>query len=173
MSLATRYVIRDVQTYERAAVRDLTLAAYEQYATLLTPTHWQGLRGAIVAALDATGPVERIVAAQGNELIGSVMLCPPAEATGDRALGRMIWPELRLLAVAPQARGRGVGQALVAECLRRAAHTGAEALGLYTSDDLVAAVRLYERMGFVRVPHYDFRAGGGELVKAYQHDLRG
>jgi hypothetical protein len=31
-----------------------------------------------------------------------------------------------------------------------------------------AAIRLYERMGFVRVPEQDFQPAGAELVKAYQ-----
>jgi ribosomal protein S18 acetylase RimI-like enzyme len=41
------------------------------------------------------------------------------------------------------------------------------ALGLHTSESMQVAMRLYERMGFVRAPEYDFSPGGGELVKAY------
>jgi hypothetical protein len=33
-------------------------------------------------------------------------------------------------------------------------------------------MRLYARLGFTRVPEYDFRPpGGGELVQAYKRDL--
>jgi GNAT superfamily N-acetyltransferase len=164
-------VVRDAREAEHDAMRELTLAAYQQYAAALTPEHWRELRAAVVAALDANGPVERIVALREGQLLGSVLLCPPARDAGGRALGRMIWPELRLLAVATEARGQGVGQALAEECLRRASLAGAEALGLYTSDVFEAAVRLYTRLGFERVPAYDFRAGDGELVKAYRRAL--
>jgi hypothetical protein len=30
---------------------------------------------------------------------------------------------------------------------------------------------MYQRMGFVRVPEYDFQPSGAELVKAYRRSL--
>jgi ribosomal protein S18 acetylase RimI-like enzyme len=81
------------------------------------------------------------------------------------------WPELRLLAVAPMARGAGVGQALVDECVRRARASGHSELGLHTSESLRAAVRMYERMGFERAPEHDLRPEGAELVMAYRLPL--
>ncbi|HYO55642.1 GNAT family N-acetyltransferase [Archangium sp.] len=156
--------IRDARVDERAAIRDLTLAAYDQYASVTTPPSWAGLRQALLTAIDAEGRIERIVAARGGELIGSVMLFPPA---GDTPGGRMVWPELRLLAVAPAARGQGIGKVLVSECIRRARLSGTPVLGLYTSDMMQAAMRMYEEMGFERVPEYDFRPAA-ELVKAYR-----
>jgi GNAT superfamily N-acetyltransferase len=77
------------------------------------------------------------------------------------------WPELRLLAVAPSARGQGIGAALVVECVRRAERAGACALGLHTSASMRAAICIYERMGFERVPEYDFGTKGSELVMAH------
>jgi ribosomal protein S18 acetylase RimI-like enzyme len=95
------------------------------------------------------------------------MLYPPAVAAYGALTGRAPWPELRLLAVAPEARGLGVGRALVDECARRARRLGADALGLHTSRSMRAAVRLYERLGFVREPGHDFQPPGAELVTAY------
>jgi ribosomal protein S18 acetylase RimI-like enzyme len=127
-----------------------------------------GLREAVLAGLEAEGAAERIVAEQEGALIGSVMLYPPAaDAYGDGRAGAR-WPELRLLAVAPAARGRGVGTALVRECVRRAESMGASALGLHTSESLRAAIRMYERMGFVRDPEQDFQPEGAELVMGYR-----
>jgi ribosomal protein S18 acetylase RimI-like enzyme len=40
-------------------------------------------------------------------------------------------------------------------------------LGLHTSRSMRAAVRLYERMGFVRDPEHDFHPPGAELVEGY------
>jgi ribosomal protein S18 acetylase RimI-like enzyme len=76
-----------------------------------------------------------------------------------------------MLAVAKSARGQGVGKALVNECIRRAKAHGAKALGLHTSDSLRVAIKMYESMGFVRDPKYDFQPDGAELVMAFRLDL--
>ncbi len=155
-----------------AAIRALTLAAYAEYADVMTPTAWQGLRGAVTSALDDhDSPAERIVALRGTALLGSVMLFPPSVAAYDAAAGEANWPELRLLAVDHAARGQGIGKLLVRECVRRARAAGATDLGLHTSDSLWVAVRMYEQMGFLRAPAYDFQPDGAELVKAYRLPL--
>ena len=48
------------------------------------------------------------------------------------------------------ARGRGVGEALVRECIELARRRGASIVELQTARVRVAANRLYERMGFER-----------------------
>ena len=180
MNTTSRFTIRDARAEDRASIRDLTLAAYAEYATIMTPTAWAGLRQAVLAALEAEGAEERIVAEQdgappyiGIPLLGSVMLYPPAANAYGAAVAEAGWPELRLLAVAAAARGQGVGTALVEECIRRARRAGASALGLHTSESLQAAIRMYERMGFVRAPAGDFRPSGAELVMAYRLALDG
>jgi GNAT superfamily N-acetyltransferase len=173
MNTTSRFSIRDARADERAVIQELTLAAYAEFATIMAPTAWAALRQALQAGLEAEGTVERIVADQDGALIGSVLLySPAANAYGDAVAGAG-WPELRLLAVAPAARGQGVGMALVEECMRRAQHAGANALGLHTSESLQPAIRMYERMGFVRAPEGDFRPSGAELVMAYRLMLGG
>jgi ribosomal protein S18 acetylase RimI-like enzyme len=168
-----RFFIRDARADEREAIRALTLAAYAEFATIMTPTAWAGLHQAILSGMEAEGAVERIVAEQHGALLGSVMLYSPAASAYGDAVAGTDWPELRLLAVAAAARGQGVGTALVEECVRRARQAGASALGLHTSESLRAAIRMYERMGFVRAPEGDFQPSGAELVMAYRLPLSG
>lgn len=163
--------IRDARPEDRDAIRALTLQAYEQYASLMEPEAWAGLSGAIRTGLEAEG-AERIVAERAGRLLGCVALFPPAADAYPGETGPASWPELRLLAVASEARGAGVGQALVEECARRARRMGASELGLHTSRSMAAAMRMYRRMGFVRAPGHDFRPPGGELVEAYRLPLR-
>ena len=165
--------IRDAHADEHAAIRALTLAAYAEYAPIMTPTAWAALQQAVLAGLDAEGAVERIVAEQNGALLGSVMLYSPTANAYGTAVAQAGWPELRLLAVAPAARGQGVGRALVEECMRRARRAGASALGLHTSESLRAAIHMYEGMGFVRAPEGDFQPSGAELVMAYRLMLDG
>ncbi len=63
--------------------------------------------------------------------------------------------EFRLLGVAALARGSGAGQALVQACVDRAQAADASALVLWTQPRMLAAHRLYERMGFNRAPDRD------------------
>ena len=57
------------------------------------------------------------------------------------------------------------------ECVRRARHAGALAVGLHTMDVMGTAVRLYARMGFEHVPTLDFNPVPGVVVKGYRLDL--
>ena len=46
------------------------------------------------------------------------------------------------------ARGRGIGEALVRECLRLAAEQGVRRIELHSGNHRQAAIRLYQRVGF-------------------------
>lgn len=166
--------VRDARPAERDAVRALTLRAYAEYGAVMAPDAWAGLDQAVRAALDAgAAPAACIVAEHGAALVGSVFLYPAASDAYAGLAEPPRWPELRLLAVAPEARGLGAGEALVRECARRARAAGAESLGLHTSTSMAAARRLYARLGFVRAPEHDFHPEGAELVEGYRLPLDG
>ena len=164
-------VVRDARPGERDLVRALTLEAYAEFGGVMAPDAWALLERAVREALDSAWEAEWIAAERGGRLAGSVLLFP---ARADAYAGyaeRPGWPELRLLAVARWARGAGVGEALVRECVRRARRLGAAELGLHTSRSMRAAVRMYRRLGFVRAPERDFRPAGAELVEGYRLPL--
>lgn len=170
MSTIAALHIRDVRPDERAATRALTLAAYAELAEVMAPSAWEGLRQAILSALESSDAV-RLLAEQDGQILGSVMLFPPSDGAYDGAIEQIAWPEMRALAVAPGTRNQGVGRALVLACMRRARQIGARQMGLHTSRSLRAAVHLYTSLGFVRAPAYDFQPPGAELVEAYVRDL--
>jgi GNAT superfamily N-acetyltransferase len=162
--------IRDGRLDDRPAVEAVTLAAYEQYAAVLPPPLWSAYRQNIVATLAAAAPATLIVAAAAGAVMGSVLLQPAGSvlaAPGARET-RLAAPEVRLLAVGPAGRGRGLGRRLMEECVRRSRAAGAPALTLHTTDMMRVALGLYERMGFARAVELDLAPTPGVVVKGYR-----
>jgi GNAT superfamily N-acetyltransferase len=62
---------------------------------------------------------------------------------------------IRMLAVAPEAQGRGVGEALTRACIDRAVAAGRGQVMLHSTDWMTTAHRIYERLGFQRDPSFD------------------
>ena len=76
-----------------------------------------------------------------------------------------------MLGVAPDARGRGVGRALVEACVERARVAGRSAVAITTEAAWTDARRLYERHGFRRDPERDFEPVPGVFLVAYVLEL--
>ena len=163
--------IRDARREDRDDARTVTLFAFQQYAAVMPPPRWEGYRENILATMTDVAPAQHIVAEKEGVILGSVLLYPPGTAFSTPDEGPLACPEVRLLAVAPEARGQGIGTALMKECLRRARRLGAACLTLHTTDMMQVAMRMYERMGFIRVPELDFHPDPSIIVKAYRLDL--
>jgi predicted N-acetyltransferase YhbS len=109
------------------------------------------------------------VAVEDERVLGSVTFSPVGSAY--REIGRDGEGEFRMLAVSPDARGRGVGQALVELCMRRSRELGYAGMRLSSMDRMTAAHRVYERLGFTRVPEDDWSPVPGVLLLAYAATL--
>ena len=108
------------------------------------------------------------VATVDGAVVGSVTLAPPGTpyvntAGPDEA-------EVRMLAVAPAARGRGIGDALMAACEGWARAEGLAGVVLSTEASMHAAHRLYRRRGYRRAPERDWTYDGA-LYLVYRVDL--
>jgi ribosomal protein S18 acetylase RimI-like enzyme len=77
----------------------------------------------------------------------------------------------RMLVVDLDVQGQGVGRLLVTECLERARAAGKRRMVLSTDPLMTAAHRLYERLGFTRLPERDWSPVPGVDLLVYAIDL--
>src|SRR3972149_4167357 len=133
MGNSAALVIRDARPGEFAEVATLNVEAYRE--------------------LPRAEDGNVIVAEHNGTLVGAVIYRPP----GRRNPGRFAreWAVIELLAVRPSHRRQGIGWLLTQECIRLARRDGAHTVGLYTSEAMAAARRLYESMGFNREAEFE------------------
>ncbi|HSE07156.1 MAG TPA: GNAT family N-acetyltransferase [Nocardioidaceae bacterium] len=161
-------VIGPAHEQELAAVGELTLEAYAADG-FVTPEadYAQDLLDAATRAHEAELYVARD---EGGTLLGTVTYCP--EGSSYRELAGAGEGEFRMLAVAPNARGRGVAEALVSLCLERSVELGYSAVVLSSMSLQEQAHRLYTRLGFRRTPELDWKPIPSVELQAFRLDLR-
>lgn len=153
--------LRRARAGEHAAVGDITVAAYEPFTLGPDDPYVARLRDAASRDRDA----ELWVAVEDGELLGSVSYCPPGSPW--RELAAEHEGEFRMLSVAPQAQGRGVGTALVRLCEERARAHGGTAMVLSSLREMGAAHVVYGRLGYVRLPERDWEPVPGVHLLAF------
>jgi ribosomal protein S18 acetylase RimI-like enzyme len=142
--------IREAHPDEYQRVGELTVDAYR----LLEIDHlWGGYDEGILDTATRAKGADILVAVVDGQLVGATTYV--ADSTSEWSE----WTEpgeaqFRLLAVDAAARGQGVGEALVRECMRRAT-ADRQTLLLHTTPWMPVARRMYERLGFVRRPDRD------------------
>ena len=103
-----------------------------------------------------------LVAEADGELVGTVTLAPPGTPYAETAGPGEI--EVRMLAVAPAARRRGIAAALMDAAHTHAREQGMERIVLCSEASYTTVHRFYERLGYVRQPERDWSPGGVQLL---------
>ncbi|MER6436266.1 GNAT family N-acetyltransferase [Streptomyces sp. NPDC001185] len=147
-------IIRPARPEEYPGVGEITVRAYLGDG-LLDYGENDPYLGALRDVVRRAAAAEVLVAVEDGRLLGAVTFVPRGGPLAD--IARPGEAEIRMLAVAREARGRGAGTALVGACVDRARATGGCArVVLSTQRTMHAAHRLYERLGFTRTPERDW-----------------
>ncbi|MFD3703872.1 GNAT family N-acetyltransferase [Nocardia sp. NPDC058658] len=113
----------------------------------------------LAAVAHRAAEAEVLVAVHEGQVVGSLTVAEPGTTYAEIARPGEL--EFRMLAVSKQARGLGVGTALVRAVVDQAKSGGYEAVALTTMFSMVDAHRIYERLGFVGVPERDWATHDG------------
>ncbi|MDX8055972.1 GNAT family N-acetyltransferase [Lentzea sp. BCCO 10_0798] len=158
-------IIRPATEADLPAVGSVTLEAYvadgvvdahDSYATVLSDAESRFRDAELLVAQDEAGTV-----------LGSVTVVRPGTPYAE--ISRPGELEFRMLAVSAAARGRGVGEALVRAVFDKARAAGVTHVVLSSSEKMLAAHRLYERLGFTRLPERDWTPVPGVNLVAYAY----
>jgi len=163
--------IRNAEPHEYDDVARVILAAYQEFEDSIPPDAWAQYSANMQDVRSRLVESELLIAVEGDEIAGSATFYH-TYMTRVNSEWPQAWTGVRLIGVTPESRGRGVGKALVEECIRRSREQDAEAIALHTTPLMTLAQGMYERMGFERIPQYDFRPRDEFVVMAYKLSLR-
>lgn len=169
--MITQITIEEMKEEEKEAVRHLLMKSYSEYKdSFYHPTAWKEYSAAIQSSIDNPHIEKILVAKIDQQILGTLQLFESSEKAYQRPELQIVTPIIRLLAVDPEARGRGVAQELLKTGVLYARSKGASKLYLHSGDVMQKAIRLYEWLGFKRDPTKEF-INNGHLVKCYRLDF--
>lgn len=159
-------LIRRAEPPDLEALGEITVAAYADFTRGTSDGYVAKLRDAAARAEQA-----ELWVAVGDDgaLLGSVTSCPDGSPWREVAADGE--GEFRMLAVAPAARGLGVGRALVEHVEAGWRALGARGMALSSLPEMAAAHRLYARLGYRRDPARDWAPAPDVKLIAFGKDL--
>jgi len=161
--------IRRARPEDIPAVGEVTVAAYADFTAGEADSYVQRLRDA--ATRDREAELWVATPDDSDAILGTVTITPPGSPW--REIARDGEGEFRMLAVTPEARGQGIGSALVGLVLDRFRADGVRTVVMSTLPQMRDAHRVYERAGFVRDPERDWSPLPGVDLISYRVDLEG
>ena len=126
--------IRDAEKEMLKPIREQRIDAYSEYSREIPIDHWEALKRSLSSNADTQLGVELITAEFNGILVGSVALFPAKTIAYEEYIDELDYPEIRMLAVASEARGKGVASALISECIERTKAKGYNSIGLHTGE---------------------------------------
>jgi ribosomal protein S18 acetylase RimI-like enzyme len=159
--------LRRARPDDLAAISDVTVTAYEEFAENDVDDYALFLRDA--ARRDREAELWVATPDDSEEILGTVTICP--EGSLWREVAEPGEGEFRVLAVKPEARGRGVGAALRGLVVDRFRGERAPRIVMSTQPGMVAAQHIYVAAGFVRAPERDWSPTPGVDLISYRLEL--
>ncbi len=154
------FLIRDIQRSEYEALGALMVSVYSTLEGFPTPKQQPAYYDMLqnIGRLSEQADTRVLVAVEGNTLLGGVVFFSHMKqyGSGGTATNETDASGIRLLAVNPNVRGKGVGKAITFYCIEQAKNSGHKHVVLHTTKAMKVAWAMYENLGFKRAPDLDF-----------------
>ena len=147
--------IRHARDDELDIVAALVVDAYGEYAATMSPDAWSGFAQDIANVHGRRGAGEIIVAERDGQLVGTITLYRNWQGAQEGTMA------VRMLAVPPEARGSGVGRALLEFCVAQAREAGRRRIVMTAMPVMDAIRELSESIGFERATDLDHEPAPG------------
>ena len=141
------------------ALQALGLASYGTMKAFLTDENWKEMETFLKSEnlySDLLLSSTPFICENKRGIIGMGFLIPSGHPT-------QVFPSetnyIRMVGVHPDAGGQGIAQYIPRLCIEKAKETGEKSIMLHTSELLLAARHIYEKMGFRKVRKLDLHYG--------------
>lgn len=141
------FIVRPYLKKDKEIINSVAIEAFAQFKEHYND--WKLIKSVVgnMASLETTSDL--IVAEVNNEVVGAVALVHPGKDNNKNI--DPSWASIRMLAVSPKHRSKGIGKQLALECLKIAKKRGYKEVALFTSPIMKVALPMYLRMGFDKV----------------------
>jgi len=154
------YIIREAKETEFAPLGQLMVSVYANLDGFPKPEEQPKYYDMLanIGRMTQKPDTRLLVAVAGDRVLGGVVYFSDMAqyGSGGTATRELNASGFRLLAVAAEARGTGVGKALAVKCVELAREMQRGQVIIHTTDAMRVAWRMYENLGFRRSPDLDF-----------------
>ena len=165
---SSKFTVREASAEEHPVIGTLMVEVYSHLDGFPSPTdqprYYEML--AKVGAITQNPHVHLLaVFSREQVLAGCVLYIGDMQYYGSGGIATQLKDScgFRLLAVAPDFRGQGIGRLLTGYCIDRARREKRKQLIIHSTKAMQIAWGMYERMGFVRSEDLDFMQGALEV----------
>ncbi|MCP1135837.1 GNAT family N-acetyltransferase [Paenibacillus polysaccharolyticus] len=157
---------------DHAEIVDILVASYAEYQSSFEQSdRWEAYLKDIRESVDNPYLTELWVAKIEDRIVGTVQLFETAHKASPNFDLPIDYPFIRLLGVDPEWRGHGIARELLQRCVESTKDLGKNAIYLYTGGQMVNAIRLYERFGFIKDQELSPVEGGGQVI-CYRYEIK-
>lgn len=161
--------IREVRPEEYEDAGRVTASAWQEFLPAEPSPEWEAYLARIADIRGRAGRTVVLGAFEDGRPLGTVTLEVDHKIEVDRDPLAPDAANVRMLGVAPEARRRGIGRALMEAAMAEARGRGKRVLTLNTGERMRSAMAMYESMGFVRAP--DETLPSGERLQSFRLQL--
>ncbi|MCB1172414.1 MAG: GNAT family N-acetyltransferase [Leptospiraceae bacterium] len=150
-------IIRRACLSDESSIHAVLVESYFEFAARIGSDNWTTMRSRLEKAAEYAGLETFYLAEIKVHLVGLISYAAPFKGTTPRIPED--WASIRFLGVLPSAQGQGIGRLLTEQCIVNAREDRAKSIGLFTSEAMIAAQKLYTNLGFCRVSEIDSHFG--------------